>query len=637
MDCSKTLQDSALAAETLKESRRRLLVASHFPSIQLGMDGFAYRNPRDDPSLLHAYGCAAFAPNPTADLMCFADITSTARRGRQPRPGSEPPLQPPQDGQRPRSHSVSANTSQESRNNARQERSKISLSFLLNYVNPTTTMADAYGPVTEKAGAGAPVSLNVCDTATASDFGTSAATVQLVTDEFISPFNSDRLDDFFVSCLFPDSEDFQGSSEDTNWSTNWQILDQSDAFDNSPAVEPFNCLIDSLTGFTLSLPQGHPESAPNDRLAKAATLFSRANVERFVGHYFRDYCPHSPILHPGTFRIAAASPFLLTVLVLTGALFSSSPNDMQLARDILGLVVEYAISNPVFRKLLHGPDAVKGLDEVESLQALQAAFFITQVRLREGSPSCRRDARKSHFEEIICAVRALGLLETRNSFFEAEPPPPEKFQWAQFAARESRIRLVCGIFNLDASFTILYNMTPRLFAEEMSIGLPGSVDAFFADNAQDCYRLSLKEHGLQKLRLSQICDAFLQDEWDEEMRCSMQHLSLLHLCSLMLALTQILWLSPYRPGKRQTMKRMKEALIRWKAVWDFQNATLTARQRDRYGFLKTIPLEFWQIATVLVEKNSTSLDTAITQNAIAALSNNQCAQTMLESVEKEQS
>lgn len=35
----------------------------------------------------------------------------------------------------------------------RQERSKISLAFLLNYVNPaTTTMAGAYGPISEKAG-----------------------------------------------------------------------------------------------------------------------------------------------------------------------------------------------------------------------------------------------------------------------------------------------------------------------------------------------------------------------------------------------------------------------------------------------------------------------------------------------------
>ncbi|EXJ63349.1 uncharacterized protein A1O5_11670 [Cladophialophora psammophila CBS 110553] len=496
-------------------------------------------------------------------------------------------------------------------------------------------MADAYGSVTEKAQTDVPLPLN--SNVTASDFGTSTATVQLVTDEFISPAHSDRLDDFFVSCLFPDSEVFQGTGEDANWSYNWQMLEQSDPFSVPPTVSPFNGLVDSLTGFTLSLPQGHPESAPNDRLAKAATLFSRDNVERFVGHYFRDYCPHSPILHPGTFQVGAASPFLLTVLVLTGALFCSSPNDMELARAILSLVVEYAFSNPIFRKLLLGPDALRGLEDRESLQALEAAFFITQVQLREGSPSKRREARSSRFEEIISAVRSLGLLETRNSFFNAEPPAPEKFQWAQFAACESKIRLACGVFNLDASFTVLYNMTPRLFAEEMSIGMPGSAEAFFSDNAQDCYRLSLKEDGIQKLSLSQVCDAFLQDHWDEEMRCSMQKLSLLHLCSLILALTQILWLSPYRPRKWQTMKRMKKALKRWKAAWDFQNATLTARQRDRYGFLKTIPLEFWQITTVLVEKDSTSLDTAITQSAIAALNNNQCAQTMLESVEKQQS
>ncbi|OAP62876.1 hypothetical protein AYL99_02103 [Fonsecaea erecta] len=496
-------------------------------------------------------------------------------------------------------------------------------------------MADAYGPVAEKPKKSTPVALDVSDGATTSDFSSSSANVQPVTDGYISPGHNDNLDDFFVSCLFPDSKDFQGTGENSNWTTNWQAADHSDPF-GGPAGH-FNCLIDCLTGFTLSLPQGHAECAPNERLVKAATLFSRLNVERFVGHYFRDYCPHSPILHPGTWKMTAASPFLLTVLVLTGALFSASPNDMELARDILGLVVEYAFSNPIFKKLLQGPDAVRGLDELECLQALEAAFFITQVQLREGCPAKRKDARKSLFEEILSATRTLGLLETRNPFFEAEPPPPDKFQWAQFAARESRIRLACGIFHLDASFTVLYNMTPRLFAEEMNIGMPGSADAFFADNAQDCYRLSLKEHGFQKMSLSQMCDAFLQEEWDEERRFSMQHLSLLHLCSIMMGLTQILWLSPYRPRKGQTMKRMEEALRRWKAAWDFQIATLTARQRERYGFLKTIPLEFWQIATVLVEKNSTSLETAITQSAIAALNNNRSAQTMLASVDRDQS
>ncbi len=448
----------------------------------------------------------------------------------------------------------------------------------------------------------------------------------------------------FVSYLFPDSEDFPSTDAKVSWPVicSGSGFDQPAAFSNPYTANPFSVLMVSLTDFAKSLPPGHPNAAPNDRLAEAAGLFSRGNVERFVGHYFRDYCPHSPILYPGTFQASSSSPYLLMVVIVTGALFSPGSNDIEQARGILDLVEEYAFSNSDFRKLLAQPDTLEDSKDTEAWQALQAAFFITQVQLREGSLARKKNARNSRFEEVICAVRALGLLESRNPFFHAEPPMPPTFQWTQYGDNETRIRLACGIFNLDASFSILYNMVPRLFAEEMNVDMPGPVEAFFADSAQDCYQIALKEHGVQMQTLSQLCDTFLQQSWNDPTRSSMQSLSMLHLFVLILALLQILWVSPYRPQKWQTMDRTSMALDRWKQIWDFQNTTLTSRQRDRYGFLKTAPLEFWQIATVLVEKKATRLDTAVEQSNAPPVSEDKlascqsCAHALLESVNKEQ-
>jgi hypothetical protein len=474
------------------------------------------------------------------------------------------------------------------------------------------------------------------------DLGSSGSTQQLVFDEFVAPFDAGRMDDFFVSYLFPDSEDFPGTDLDENWHINWQGFGVSTSFANPCSSNPFSTLIDSLTNFTLSLPQSHPERAPNDRLTKASTLFSKTNVERFIGHYFRDYCPHSPILYPGTFQASSVSPYLLTVIVITGAMFSSSTSDIELARGILDLVEEYVFGNEDFKKLLEGPDRPKYTNDLGAWHALQAAFFITQIQLREGCLAKRKEARNARFEAIICGVRALGLLQTRNPFFHAEPPPPERFQWDQYGDSETKIRLVCGIFNLDASFSILYNMIPRLFAEELDMDMACPVEAFFADSAQDCYELSLKEHGIQTLPLSGLCNAFLQDTWSDEMRTSMMSVSMLNLFTLILALLQILWLSPYRPRKWQTMQSMTVALERWKQVWDFQNATINARCRARYGFLRTAPLEFWQIATVLVKKKATRLDTAVDQAIPPAINNGQlgscqqCAHALLQNINKEQ-
>ncbi|EXJ55888.1 hypothetical protein A1O7_08819 [Cladophialophora yegresii CBS 114405] len=502
-------------------------------------------------------------------------------------------------------------------------------------------MADAFGHETEKEEGNVPSSTTL-NGISGGDLGASASIQQLLFDEYVAPFDAGRMDDVFVSYLFPDSEDFAGTGLDANWHMDWQASEVSTPFATLNDPNPFSTLVDSLTNFSLSLPQGHPERALNDRLAKASALFSRKNVERFIGHYFRDYIPHSPILFPGTFHASSASPYLLTVMVITGAMFSSGPGDIELARGILELVEEYVFSNEDFVKLLQAPHHTKYTNDLGGWQALQAAFFITQIKLREGSLAKRKEARTARFEAIISGVRALGLLQTRNPFFHAEPPLPEMFQWNQYGDSETKIRLVCGIFNLDASFTILYNMTPRLFAEELEVDMPCPVEAFFADSAQDCYQISFREHGLQTLHLSELCNAFLQDTWSEQMRSSMLSLSLLNLFTLILALLQTLWLSPYRPRKRQLMQSMAVALERWKEIWDFQNAKLNPRQQERYGFLKIAPLEFWQIASVLVQKKATRLDTAVDQSRMYAMNNGRygnClkyAHALLQDVNKEQ-
>ncbi|ETI21446.1 hypothetical protein G647_07793 [Cladophialophora carrionii CBS 160.54] len=503
-------------------------------------------------------------------------------------------------------------------------------------------MADAYGQETEKEGADVAPSSTALNGISGGDLGASASIQQLIFDEFVAPFDAGHMDDVFVSYLFPDSEDFPGTGHDANWHMGWQGCDVSTPFATPHAPDPFSPLVDSLTHFTLSLPEGHPERALNDRLARASALFSKKNVERFIGHYFRDYSPHSPILVPGTFRISSASPYVLIVIIVTGAMFSSSPGDIELARGILELVELYVFSNENFVKLLQAPYHAQYTNDVGAWDALQAAFFITQIQLREGSLAKRKEARTARFEEIISGVHAFGLLQTRNPFFHAEPPLPETFQWDQYGDSETKIRLVCGVFNLDASFTILYNMTPRLFAEEVEVDMPCPAEAFFADSAQDCYQVSLKEHGIQTLHLSELCNAFLQDTWSEQQRTSMLSLSLLHLFTLILALLQTLWLSPYRPRKWQLMQRMAVALERWRDVWDFQNTKLTPRQRERFGFLKTAPLEFWQIASVLVKKKATRLDRAVDQSNLYAANNGrygsclQCAQDLLQKVDKEQ-
>jgi len=210
------------------------------------------------------------------------------------------------------------------------------------------------------------------------------------------------------------------------------------------------------------------------------------------------------------------------------------------------------------------------------------------------------------------------------------------FRWQEYADSESKIRLICGIFNLDASFTILYNMPPRLFATEMDVDMPGPTTAFFAASPVECHQMATEGRQCPTLTLAELCHRFLQDDWDPQVSDSMTNVSILNLFIIVLALLQLLWLSAYKPEKAHSTYQIEQALCRWKFVWDFQTSTSTVGQLEQYGFLKTAALEFWQLAQLLVRKKETRLDTIVTAGLALDGDINSYAHALLERINKEE-
>ncbi len=171
--------------------------------------------------------------------------------------------------------------------------------------------------------------------------------------------NLGNMDDFFVSCLFPSHEMGNMAFPGTENMSELVGVDYSGV---QLEVQPWTRLMDHLTEFTLSLRQDHPQSAPNPSLMKCATLFSAANMDRLVKQYFRDWSPHSPIVHPPSFCMVAASPALLLAVALIGAFFSPIAEEVQLAKDVVDLAEEYVFGNPVFRRVLSGHAAHRDSD-----------------------------------------------------------------------------------------------------------------------------------------------------------------------------------------------------------------------------------------------------------------------------------
>ena len=75
-------------------------------------------------------------------------------------------------------------------------------------------------------------------------------------------------------------------------------------------------------------------------------------------------------------------------------------------------------------------------------------------------------------------------------------------------------RLVYGLYNLEASFTILFNMPPRILAEEVNVHMPCTAQAYFAKDKETCYEAAHIRAPRQSRTLSQLSGLLFESEWD---------------------------------------------------------------------------------------------------------------------------
>jgi len=304
---------------------------------------------------------------------------------------------------------------------ASQQPKKSSISFLLNYANPeTNSLTDTFGYSQtpnpehfETPGAtsmlftpGLPVYPNL-ETLTNLPYG------EFPTPLHGSPFDSyadhsfllpeTSLDELLPRCFFPiyDASPVQPQYQ-LSTPLNDQIWHQDSIFD-FPGIDygPSNALITDMTDFCCYLEINQPECVPNMNLKQILTLLEPSRVQRLIQLYFHHWHRHSPIIHRGTFDIRKVSLHLLLAIILTGALFSSSQDEVNMAKGSLDVAEEYTFRNPSFVNLVSGNVSDESLGNRASFEALQAAFSIAQLQLREGSLMKRKYARSVHFGNII--------------------------------------------------------------------------------------------------------------------------------------------------------------------------------------------------------------------------------------------
>lgn len=300
----------------------------------------------------------------------------------------------------------------------------------------------------------------------------------------------------------------------------------------TPLEDAGHALVDELIHYATTVKQSGHKFPPISKISKGLPFLLAGRNHMFICNYFSQWNHHSPVVHRATFSLASTPQPLLLAILLTGALLSSNSEDVRNAKNVLDLAELYVFNHTRFRSLLEDAQGDCEIARVQGLHAVQAAFQITQIRLHDESFQKRQHARCKRFDQVINAARALGLQTTRCAY-QPHSFSYESFDWHDFSITEASIRLMNGIYQLEASFSVFYDIPPRLLIEEMRLDLPCTVEAYTASNAEDCLQIILQQSNETRMKLSEVLTIICYCD-DDAVDCLSQDLEILHLWAVIL-------------------------------------------------------------------------------------------------------
>jgi hypothetical protein len=95
-------------------------------------------------------------------------------------------------------------------------------------------------------------------------------------------------------------------------------------------------------------------------------------------------------------------------------------------------------------------------------------------------------------------------------------------------------RLAVGIFNLDASFCIFYDLPPRFQVSELFMDMPCSTAVYLAPTGEDCYHSYCLEPKADLPVLAELVKIYFLDQWTNGVEKPLDHLTVLHYFILIL-------------------------------------------------------------------------------------------------------
>ncbi|RAK82034.1 Zn(II)2Cys6 transcription factor [Aspergillus fijiensis CBS 313.89] len=358
--------------------------------------------------------------------------------------------------------------------------------------------------------------------------------------------------------------------------------------DTGPIISPDNFRLPA--DFTL-------ETEPADRITIPVH-----RLETYARLFFAHFHPLFPLLHLPTFHLASAPPILIRTITSIGAAFN--PTDPTSLNDAKRL---YSSLPTHFAKTcLRSPDH----PTQPSLADLQALLLSQFASTAKGGSAERAAARLLH-PLLVTAVRQQGLLKVHG---ECTVAARNARAWEAWVAKESRKRVLWGVYAVDCYQALLGGSKPLLSPQETRASFPcdeaswgaWSASGWAALPAQDpssCFQSAVR--GLMGAAAAAVRGGGLEaagassklTAWD-------LNLLILAIHSLLLeAQTSILPVD---------LSAMERALHTWKAWWDGVSREGAQRQQHHViragGLLITNSVTLYHLAVYLLKHGRPELD-----------------------------
>lgn len=142
--------------------------------------------------------------------------------------------------------------------------------------------------------------------------------------------------------------------------------------------------------------------------ANLTQLLTTARIRKFVSFYFKYWQPSCAMLHVPSFDPETAALPLLASVVFMGAIYSTDPREVYMAKRVLDFAELFIFSSNIYSSDNEVASIFTGTSIVDDnsndwlkFQTFQAGFIMTVAQYWAGSPVSRNRAMECRFSEIV--------------------------------------------------------------------------------------------------------------------------------------------------------------------------------------------------------------------------------------------